>query len=60
MNWQVTMISTKFLGPDGGYTSDAIVALTYLVDLKLRHGINVVATSKLAVGLTGSLLNAVQ
>ena len=45
VNWQVTMISAKFLGPDGGNTSDAIAALNYLVDLKVRHGINIVATS---------------
>jgi subtilisin family serine protease len=45
VNWNVTMISTKFLGPDGGYTSDAVRALDYLTDLKTRHGINIVATN---------------
>ena len=45
VNWGVTMISTKFLGIDGGYTSGAIKAVDYLTDLKARHGINVVASS---------------
>jgi len=45
VNWNVTMISTKFLGPNGGYTSDAVRALDYLTDLKTRHGINVVASN---------------
>ena len=40
--WNVTMISGKFLGPDGGYTSDAVKAVDYFVALKQR-GINVVA-----------------
>lgn len=45
VNWHVTMVSTKFMGPDGGYTSDAIRALDYLTDLKLNRGVNVVASS---------------
>lgn len=45
VSWDVTMISTKFLGPNGGYTSDAIRALDYLTDLKTRHGINIVASN---------------
>jgi subtilisin family serine protease len=45
VNWNVTMISTKFLGPGGGYTSDAVKALDYYTDLKVRHGINIVATN---------------
>lgn len=45
VNWDVTMISTKFLGPNGGYTSDAVRALDYLTDLKTRHGINIVASN---------------
>ena len=43
VNWNATLISTKFLGPDGGYTSDAIDAIDYYVDLKKRHGLNIVA-----------------
>jgi subtilisin family serine protease len=45
VSWNVTMISTKFLGTDGGYTSGAIKALDYLTDLKTRHGINLVASN---------------
>jgi PKD repeat protein len=29
INWNVKIIVLKFLGPDGGYTSDAILALNY-------------------------------
>ena len=43
VNWNVTMISAKFLGPDGGSIADAIAAVNYLVDLKTRHGLNLVA-----------------
>ena len=45
VNWTVSMISTKFLGSGGGYTSGAIRALDYLTDLKLRHNLNIVATN---------------
>jgi subtilisin family serine protease len=43
VNWNVTMISAKFLGPDGGSIADAIAAVNYFVDLKSRHGLNIVA-----------------
>ena len=43
VNWNVTMISAKFLGPDGGTIADAIAAVDYFVDLKTRHGLNLVA-----------------
>ena len=43
VNWNVTMISGKFLGPDGGSIADAIAAVDYFVDLKTRHGLNLVA-----------------
>jgi len=45
VNWAVTMVSAKFLGPSGGYTSDAAEALDYLVALKVNKGLNIVATS---------------
>ncbi|MFM7136398.1 MAG: S8 family serine peptidase [Planctomycetota bacterium] len=45
VNWNVTMIPTKFLGTDGGTTTAAIKALDYLTDLKLRHGLNIVASN---------------
>ena len=43
--WSTTLISTKFLGPTGGTTTAAIKALDYLTDLKVRHGINLVASN---------------
>jgi subtilisin family serine protease len=45
VNWNVTIISAKFLGPQGGYTSDAIAAIDYLRDLKTRHGLRIVASN---------------
>ena len=45
VNWDVAMISTKFLGPTGGSLTNAVKALDYLTDLKVRHGINLVATN---------------
>jgi len=32
INWDIQIIILKFLGPEGGYTSDAILALEYAVD----------------------------
>lgn len=45
VSWNVTLIPTKFLGTDGGYTTGAIKALDYLTDLKTRHGLNIVASN---------------
>ena len=45
VSWNVTMISAKFLGTNGGLTSGAIQAVDYLTDLKIRHGINIVASN---------------
>lgn len=43
VNWNVTFISAKFLGANGGTTIDAIEAIDYFTDLKLRHGLDIVA-----------------
>ncbi|MEZ6093994.1 MAG: S8 family serine peptidase [Pirellulaceae bacterium] len=61
VNWDVTMISTKFLGPNGGYTSGAIQALDYLTDLKTRHGIDIVASNNSwgGGGYSQALLDAI-
>ena len=45
VTWSTTLISTKFLGPNGGTTTAAVKALDYLTDLKVRHGINIVASN---------------
>jgi subtilisin family serine protease len=61
VNWSTTMISTKFLGPSGGFTADAIEALDYLTDLKVRHGINIVASNNSwgGGGFSQGLLDAI-
>jgi subtilisin family serine protease len=43
--WNVTMISGKFLGAGGGSIAAGIAAVKYFTDLKVRHGLNIVATS---------------
>ena len=45
VNWAVTLVSAKFLGPSGGYTSDAAEGIIYLTSLKTSKGLNIVATS---------------
>ena len=45
VNWNVTLISGKFLGSSGGSTTGAIQAIDYMTGLKTRHGLNIVATS---------------
>ncbi|HEY5662426.1 MAG TPA: S8 family peptidase, partial [Ilumatobacter sp.] len=62
VNWNVTMISAKFLGPSGGSTADAVRAVDYATDLKIRHGLNIVATSNSwgGGGFSQSLLDAIE
>ncbi|KAI7842512.1 hypothetical protein COHA_003866 [Chlorella ohadii] len=43
--WSIKIISAKFLGPNGGYIAGAVQALDYLTQLKLRKGLNIVASS---------------
>jgi subtilisin family serine protease len=45
VNWNVTIISCKFLGRQGGNTANAVKACDYLTDLKTRHGMNIVASN---------------
>lgn len=45
VNWNVTLITAKFLGRRGGTTANAIKAVDYLTDLKTRHNINLPATN---------------
>jgi subtilisin family serine protease len=61
MNWDVTMISAKFLGPNGGYTSDAVSAIDYLTKLKQTKGLNIVAINNSwgGGGYSTSLANAI-
>jgi subtilisin family serine protease len=43
--WSVTLISGKFLGPNGGTLEAAVKAFDYFTDLKTRHNLNIVATN---------------
>jgi hypothetical protein len=45
VNWNVKLISAKFLGPNGGSIFDAVRALDYLTSLRTQRGLNIVATS---------------
>lgn len=44
VNWNVTLITAKFLGNRGGTTANAIKAVDYITDLK-TWGVNIVATN---------------
>jgi len=41
--WNVKLLSGKFLGPKGGTLADEVEAIEYFIDLKQRHGLNIVA-----------------
>ena len=43
--WNVTLISGKFLGATGGTLANAIKAIDYMTDLKIRHNLNMPATN---------------
>jgi subtilisin family serine protease len=45
MVWNVKFISAKFLGSQGGTTANAIKAVNYVTDLKVRRGLNLVASN---------------
>lgn len=61
VNWNVTMISGKFLGRRGGTTANAVKAVNYFTDLKRRHGLNIVATNNSwgGGGFSQALLDAI-
>jgi subtilisin family serine protease len=62
VNWNVTIISCKFLGRNGGNTANAVKAVDYLTDLKARHGIRVVASNNSwgGGGYSQALYDAIQ
>ena len=43
--WSVQLLNAKFLGNRGGTTANAIKAVDYFTDLKVRRGLNLVATN---------------
>lgn len=45
VNWNVTIISAKFLGRNGGTTANAVKAVDYLTSLKTSKTINLVASN---------------
>lgn len=61
VTWNVTMISGKFLGRNGGTTANAIKAVDYFTDLKTRHNLDIVATSNSwgGGGFSQALLDAI-
>jgi thermitase len=61
VNWNVTMIPVKFLGRRGGTTANAVKAIDYLIDLKSRYRINLVATNNSwgGGGFSQALLDAI-
>ena len=61
VNWDIKIISTKFLAATGGTTSNAIRALDYLTDLKRRGVANIVATNNSwgGGGFSQALLDAI-
>lgn len=61
VNWNVTLITAKFIGKSGGTIANAIRALDYITDLKRRHGLNIVATNNSWTGgaFTRPLLDAI-
>lgn len=61
VNWNATFISAKFLGRNGGTLANAVKAVDYLTDLKIRHGLNIVATNNSwgGGGYSQALLDAI-
>ncbi len=61
VNWNVTLVSGKFLGSRGGTLANAIKAVDYFTDLKTRHGLNIVATNNSwgGGGFSQGLLDAI-
>ena len=45
VNWKVTIVVTKYLGDSGGTTANTPRVIDYLIDLKNRHGLNIVASN---------------
>lgn len=61
VNHQVTLISGKFLGRNGGTLANAVKAVDYFTDLKTRQSLNIVATNNSwgGGGFSQALLDAI-
>jgi subtilisin family serine protease len=57
----VVIVPAKFLAVGGGTTAGAILAVDYLTDLKIRHGLNIIATNNswTGGGYSQALLEAI-
>ncbi len=62
VNWNVTIISAKFLGRRGGTLANAVKAVDYFTDLKTRHKLNIPATNNSwgGGGVSQSLQDAIE
>ena len=62
VNWNVTEISGKFLGRNGGSLTAAVQAVDYFTNLKTKHGLNIVATNNSwgGGGFSQALLDAIR
>ena len=58
VSWNSRIMACKFMGPSGGYTSDAIECLQYVKTMKDR-GVNIVATNN-SWGYTGESSQALK
>lgn len=43
--WSIKLMNAKFLGRNGGTTANAVKAVDYFTNLKIRHNLNLVATN---------------
>jgi subtilisin family serine protease len=62
VNWNITIISCKFLGSKGGTTANAVKAIDYLTKLKTLHGLRIVASNNSwgGGGYSQALYDAIQ
>ena len=62
VNWNITIITAKFLGRRGGTTANAVKAVDYITDLKTRHGLLLPATNNSwgGGGFSQSLADAIE
>jgi subtilisin family serine protease len=60
--WNVKILCAKFLGPAGGTTADAVLAVDYFTDLKVDQKLNIVAlnNSWSGGGYSQALYDAIQ
>jgi subtilisin family serine protease len=61
VTWNVTIVNAKFLGRNGGTTANAVKAVDDITDLKVRHGLDLVATNDSwgGGGFSQALLDAI-